>query len=141
MIDRCPCSYDDACDRIFWLAWPSKRIKPFVDFEKLSDTSKKSFKKSFEYWASGFPYARRHHGWDSQELKHCYVFKDGMHRLYGFLCRSAHGVPHDVCVICIYAKKKRRNTDPAILLRLNRYREDPTIANAVVTLKEQREML
>jgi hypothetical protein len=141
MDDECSCRSDDQFERVVWLTCPGKRIKPFEDFEALGDTEKRSFWKAFEYWSLNLPHPKRHHGWTDPEYKQCYVFKDNPHRLYGFLHRSNHGERFNLCIICIYAKKKTQETDVAILDRLNRYRADEMIIRAVAALKERKEML
>lgn len=133
------CRADEFYRRIFWLKYPEKRLDPFEHFTLLDRSVQRTFQKAFEYWEKGIPNSKRHHGWHEDPFRGCYVFKDNPHRLYGFLYRSPDGEQYNICVLCTYAKKKQNLTDTAILDRINRYRSDQEVLDAIEKLKKEGE--
>ncbi len=107
-------------------------------FDRLKASAERYHLKSFEYFIGDHKNDDRHHGWNKSQhggkYNECYVFKNLSEgeRLYGFLCRPKKGNPHYVmCVLILYAKKKKWNTDLAELARAERMRTDPDVLAAL----------
>ena len=107
-------------------------------FDGLKESAQRYHFKSFDFWLGNHKNDDRHHGWNQGQhggkYTECYVFKnvsDG-ERLYGFLCRPKKGNPHfEMCVLVLYAKKKRWKTDVAELARAEKMRTDINVLEAL----------
>ena len=107
-------------------------------FDKLKASAQRYHFKSFDYWLGGHHNDDRFHGWNQSQhdgkYTGCFVFKNVSEgeRLYGFLCRPKRENPHfEMCVLILYAKKKRWSTDTAELARAEKMRVDPDVIAAL----------
>lgn len=115
---------------------------PYVNaeaFESLTESDERYYRKSFDMWMDGHHRGKRYHGWNASDHKgkytECYVFKhvDEAERIYGFLCRPtvAENQNREVCVLVLFAEKKRWNTDIDELKRVERMRTNPNVWRAL----------
>ena len=113
----------------------------YVDITKAySALDERYYLKSFDVWMDGHSRPKRYHGWNPSDYDgryaHCYVFKnvDAGERLYGFLCRPKEPADfeYEMCVLVLYAKKKKDKTDPAELARAERMRTDIHVQAALL---------
>jgi len=111
-------------------------IKP--TFEHLGANVQRYHLKSFDYWIGGFHINDRFHGWNKSQHKgkyaRCFVFKNVSEgeRLYGFLCKpKGEDQNYEMCVLVLYAQKKRWNTDTAELDRAELMRNNPDVQAAL----------
>ena len=109
-------------------------------FEGLDEETRDFFQTSFDYFLEDLTltrYPHRYHGWKKTnkggKYQYCFVFKRPPHRLYGFLCHPKE--PEDrqyyMCVLVVYASKKKDLTDPEDLKRTEKMRTDPKVQNAL----------
>lgn len=90
-------------------------------------------------WMDGHHRPKRYHGWNASQYggkyTNCYVFKhvDEAERIYGFLCRPtvAENQNCEVCVLVLFAEKKRNETDVTELKRVEEMRTDPNVWRAL----------
>ncbi len=107
-------------------------------FGQLSVSVQRYHLKSFDYWIGGFHNNDRFHGWNKSQHKgkyaRCFVFKNVSEgeRLYGFLCKpKGEDQNYEMCVLVLYARKKKWNTDTAELARAELLRKDPDVQAAL----------
>lgn len=107
-------------------------------FKNLGASEERYYLKSFEYWVGGFHNNERFHGWNKSQhdgkYTKCYVFKNVSQaaRLYGFLCRPKSNDPnYEMCLLVLYAQKKKWKTDTAELERAKAMINDPDILTAL----------
>ena len=76
-------------------------------------------------------------GPNDQRFKDCFVFKwkeaGSHHRLYGFLFnpKPLTDSGYQVCVLAFHTRKNKENTDPAILDKAVRLRENIEVIRAI----------
>ena len=115
---------------------------PYVNaeaFDTLDESSERYYRKSFDMWMDNHHRPKRYHGWNASDHQgkytECYIFKhvDEAERLYGFLCRPtvAENRNRQVCVLVLFAEKKKWGTDTAELERADRMRQDPNVWRAL----------
>lgn len=107
-------------------------------FDRLKASAQRYHLKSFDFYLGNHKNDDRHHGWNQSQhggkYTNCYVFKNVSEgeRLYGFICRPKKDNPQfEMCVLVLYAKKKRWSTDTAELDRANRMRTNPDVLAAL----------
>jgi len=116
---------------------------PYVDvegaFDSLDKASERFHLKSFDMWMDDHHRPKRYHGWNKSEHKgeysDCFVFKNvgECERLYGFLChpKAPEDPNYEMCVLVLYAQKKKWNTDTAELDRVEKMRKDTHVQAAL----------
>jgi hypothetical protein len=114
----------------------SVNIGPIFAGLKLSE--ERYYRKSFEYWVGGFHINERFHGWNKTQhggkYTKCFVFKNVSQaaRLYGFLCRPKPAdSDYEMCILVLFAQKKKWKTDTGELERAKAMINDPDILNAL----------
>jgi hypothetical protein len=130
------------------IAHPRRRVVlldypvPYVDayaFLGLGADDQRYYRKSFDMWMDGHHRPKRYHGWNASQhdgkYTKCYVFKhvDEAERIYGFLCRPPVAENHncEVCVLVLFAEKKKNETDIAELKRVETMRKNPNVWRAL----------
>jgi len=123
------------------IAFLEQHSASYVDikaaFDGLKASAQRYHLKSFDFWL-GDHKNDRYHGWNQSQhngkYTECFVFRNVSEgeRLYGFLCRPKEGDAHyEMCVLILYAKKKRWNTDLTELARAETMRTDPDVLAAL----------
>ncbi|MBA2703128.1 MAG: hypothetical protein H0U60_04660 [Blastocatellia bacterium] len=117
-------------------ASPSANLGGF--FGLAGDSDNKYHRKSFDYWVGGHHVNERFHGWNKSQhdgkYTRCFVFKNvsAAERLYGFLCRpKTDDENYEMCVLVLYAEKKKWKTDTAELERAKAMINDPDVLAAL----------
>lgn len=92
------------------------------EFDSLGVSDERAMRANMEHWVAGNNQpTTRFHGFPSDpDHEHCFVFKHGEHRFYGFLChpRPKTNPRFQLCVICIYVPKHQWKTEAAVLNRV-----------------------
>lgn len=108
-----------------------------ASFDSLKANSQRYHLKSFDIWLGGHS-SDRFHRWDKSQHKgkytNCFTFRNVSEgeRLYGFLCRpKAENPQYEMCVLILYAQKKKWNTDLTELARAEKMRTDPDVLAAL----------
>lgn len=108
-------------------------------FDDLSAKPKRDLRAFMGEWVSGKDRPEsRFHGWpNDEECKMCFVFKakekNRNHRFYGYLCNplTKTNPPFRLCVLCIQALKKERESDRSELLRVKIWSESTAAQEAI----------
>lgn len=124
--------------RVALLDFPAAYVNAMA-FEALGESDERYYRKSFDMWMDDHHRPKRYHGWNKSDHKgkytECFTFKhvDEAERIYGYLCRPtvSENRNREVCVLVLFAEKKKWNTDTAELERADRMRKDPNIWKAL----------
>jgi hypothetical protein len=106
-------------------------------FEGLNKNKERMLRSRFDYWLDGGTNKEWFHGWPNDpRYKECFVFKWREnrlhHRLYGFLCNPIDRYQwFQLCVLVSHARKNTQHTDPALLDRMVRLRENAEVNQTI----------
>jgi hypothetical protein len=115
-------------------------------FAGLQEKAQRTVKSRMDYWVAGFnsPIHWFHGFPNDPDHDQCFVFKWDEkrvgQRLYGFLCNplplSNRGFR--LCVLCIHVTKTEKDTDLAILDRVNDWKNNLATAEAIAKIYPER---
>ena len=91
------------------------------EFDAFRGSNARAFRSHMDQWLDGADSPQTHFHNFKFDLAHrnCFVFKYKEHRLYGFLCHPQNTESHfQLCSLCIYATKHKRETDKSELHRV-----------------------
>jgi hypothetical protein len=115
------------------------RVTAKDSFENLSSDAINKLHSGIDCWLGGSNKPKLFHGWDKSQFGgkyiFCFVFKSRdkqAHRFYGFLCNPSQEFPRfQLCVLIFHETKDENATDPSVLKRVELFRVDPDVENAV----------
>ena len=114
-------------------------INAWAVFLELNDKRQKEMLDRFDLWKrTDVHHAKYHHGFNAPpDCRDCHVFKrrEGRirYRYYGFKTHPWTNARYELCVLVNHGQKNQEETDPAELRTVNRYKDRPDVAQAILT--------